>query len=127
MWEDVLLLQFHDILPGSSIGKVYEDAHAISARSHERLKTFISEGIRALHSGKSFDHPVYAVFNAGAFEREEWLEFEAKYRDMRPVDAEGKEYPKQFWLDKVRVKVKLPAWGFAYVYWRAGDGYLDDA
>ena len=127
VWEDVLLLQFHDILPGSSIGKVYEDAHAISARSHERLKTFISEGIRALHSGKSFDHPVYAVFNAGAFEREEWLEFEAKYRDMRPVDAEGKEYPKQFWLDKVRVKVKLPAWGFAYVYWRAGDGYLDDA
>jgi alpha-mannosidase len=31
MWEDVLLCQFHDVLPGSSIGMVYEDAASIYA------------------------------------------------------------------------------------------------
>ncbi len=122
VWEDTLLLQFHDILPGSSIGKVYEDAHAISARSHKRLNEYIASGIQTLHTGKSFDHPVYAVFNPCAFEREEWLEFDARYKDTRALDADGEEYPARFWLDKVRVKVKLPAWGFAYVHWQPGRG-----
>ena len=29
MWENVLLCQFHDVLPGSSIEVVYEDASAV--------------------------------------------------------------------------------------------------
>lgn len=39
LWKEVLLHQFHDILPGSSIARVYEDAekafHAILEESHE--------------------------------------------------------------------------------------------
>lgn len=34
MWENVLLCQFHDVLPGSSIEMVYEDASAVYT-SHE--------------------------------------------------------------------------------------------
>ena len=33
LWEDVLLCQFHDCLPGSSIGMCYEDADAVSLNS----------------------------------------------------------------------------------------------
>ncbi|MCD6289975.1 MAG: alpha-mannosidase [Anaerolineae bacterium] len=40
-WENLLLLQFHDILPGSSIGQVYEEA----ARDHARIET-IARGLR---------------------------------------------------------------------------------
>jgi alpha-mannosidase len=29
IWENVLLCQFHDVLPGSSIEMVYEDARAV--------------------------------------------------------------------------------------------------
>ena len=29
-WEDLLLNQFHDVLPGSSIGMVYVEAHKVS-------------------------------------------------------------------------------------------------
>jgi alpha-mannosidase len=29
MWENVLLCQFHDVLPGSSIQMVYEDASKV--------------------------------------------------------------------------------------------------
>jgi len=31
MWENVLLCQFHDVLPGSSIEMVYEDASHVSS------------------------------------------------------------------------------------------------
>lgn len=33
LWEDVLLCQFHDVLPGSCIGMVYEDEH----RMHQQV------------------------------------------------------------------------------------------
>ena len=29
IWENVLLCQFHDVLPGSSIEMVYDDARAV--------------------------------------------------------------------------------------------------
>ncbi len=32
LWKDVLLNQFHDIIPGSSIARVYEEARALHAR-----------------------------------------------------------------------------------------------
>jgi alpha-mannosidase len=31
MWENVLLCQFHDVLPGSSIEMVYDDASHVHA------------------------------------------------------------------------------------------------
>ena len=37
VWKDTLLNQFHDILPGSSIGWVYKDAHALSKENLEKL------------------------------------------------------------------------------------------
>jgi alpha-mannosidase len=33
LWEDLLLMQFHDILPGSSVGELYEETHGM----HEAL------------------------------------------------------------------------------------------
>jgi alpha-mannosidase len=42
-WELTLLNQFHDILPGSSIASVYEDA----ARDHERIEAIASAVQRA--------------------------------------------------------------------------------
>ncbi len=38
-WENLLLLQFHDILPGSSIGEVYAEAAADHARTAETART----------------------------------------------------------------------------------------
>ena len=37
IWKELLILQFHDILPGSSIAWVYEDAEASYARMGEHL------------------------------------------------------------------------------------------
>lgn len=31
LWEDMLLCQFHDVLPGSAIGMVYDDAEKVQS------------------------------------------------------------------------------------------------
>ncbi|MCG8452336.1 MAG: hypothetical protein MI717_04030 [Spirochaetales bacterium] len=38
LWKNTLLNQFHDVLPGSSIAEVYEDAHRISEESLSQLQ-----------------------------------------------------------------------------------------
>ena len=50
LWEVLLLNQFHDILPGSSIGEVYTDSAKqfaelfASADLQNAVKTFLEEG-----------------------------------------------------------------------------------
>jgi alpha-mannosidase len=50
IWRDVLLNQFHDILPGSSIAMVNDDANASHTRSAGRLEGIIDGAITALSS-----------------------------------------------------------------------------
>jgi alpha-mannosidase len=48
LWQLLLLNQFHDILPGSSIGEVYVDAAADHARVLEGARTIAAEALAAL-------------------------------------------------------------------------------
>jgi alpha-mannosidase len=45
LWKDVLLQQFHDIIPGSSIAWVADDAEAAHARVAERLEAIIADAM----------------------------------------------------------------------------------
>ncbi|PZE69611.1 glycoside hydrolase family 38 C-terminal domain-containing protein [Curtobacterium sp. MCBD17_021] len=59
-WHTVLLAQFHDILPGSSIAWVYENAEAEYARVAEVLEDLIGTATTALAVGgaeRSADRP----------------------------------------------------------------------
>ncbi|MFD4959536.1 alpha-mannosidase [Microbacterium sp. NPDC058389] len=47
-WETVLLQQFHDILPGSSIAWVYQDAERNYAWVAQELEEIIGDSLRAL-------------------------------------------------------------------------------
>ena len=69
-WETILLNQFHDILPGSSIKEVYED-------SMEQYLEVLSNGQEILDastsgiSGKiALKTPSVVVFNQLGFERD---------------------------------------------------------
>ncbi|HNJ98561.1 MAG TPA: glycoside hydrolase family 38 C-terminal domain-containing protein, partial [Ilumatobacteraceae bacterium] len=53
LWKDVLLQQFHDIIPGSSITWVYEDAEAAHQRIAARLEAMIAEAMERLVPGPS--------------------------------------------------------------------------
>lgn len=47
-WERLLLCQFHDVLPGSSIGMVYDDAEEIYAKIKEDSKELLEDALGSL-------------------------------------------------------------------------------
>jgi alpha-mannosidase len=64
-WQTVLLQQFHDILPGSSIGWVHDQAEENYARVAEALEQVIAASIAAL-GGSGEDGPG-VVFNSSPY------------------------------------------------------------
>jgi alpha-mannosidase len=64
-WQTVLLQQFHDILPGTSIAWVHQDAEAAYARVAASLGTLIEESLAALAG----DGDEALAANAGPFAR----------------------------------------------------------
>ncbi|MDX3380994.1 glycoside hydrolase family 38 C-terminal domain-containing protein [Streptomyces niveiscabiei] len=65
LWKTVLLHQFHDILPGSSIAWVHREAEAEYARVAEELEELTAEAIDAL------GHGGLRVFNTSPYDRAE--------------------------------------------------------
>ena len=72
LWQTVLLNQFHDILPGSSIREVYEDAEADHARVAARATELRDAAIAALGEGEPAAAP--AALNLTPFARDEVVE-----------------------------------------------------
>jgi alpha-mannosidase len=65
-WRTVLLQQFHDILPGSSIAWVHREAEAGYARVEAALERVIIDSLTDLGSSTASDEGP-ALFNAGPF------------------------------------------------------------
>ncbi|KUN22894.1 alpha-mannosidase [Streptomyces antibioticus] len=65
LWKTVLLHQFHDILPGSSIAWVHREAEAEYARVAEELEALTAEAVAALGGGGA------RVFNTSPYDRAE--------------------------------------------------------
>jgi alpha-mannosidase len=77
LWKTVLLNQFHDILPGSSIHQVYEDAHAqlgevIVAASHLRERAI--DAVQATLGNATKTESRVLVVNTVGFARTEVVE-----------------------------------------------------
>ncbi len=64
IWKEVLLYQFHDILPGSSIQRVYTESQARYKMLAEQTEALIRERASALAGGKQ------AFFNSLSWPRE---------------------------------------------------------
>ena len=92
IWEKALTLQFHDILPGSSIKKVYDDSDEIYADCFARLKPLKAEAMRAIAQSASGD---VVVFNSLSRKRDDILWFDAPEGVTALRDAAGSEYPVQ--------------------------------
>ncbi|MFC4101319.1 alpha-mannosidase [Paenibacillus xanthanilyticus] len=69
IWKEVLLYQFHDILPGSSIKRVYDESLARYASMLERVEQLVDISYEAAARGAEGK----IVFNSLPWEREEWL------------------------------------------------------
>ncbi|MGI6701064.1 MAG: glycoside hydrolase family 38 C-terminal domain-containing protein [Christensenellales bacterium] len=68
IWEEMLLYQFHDILPGSSITRVYNECNQRYAEMLKMLESLQSELFKALSEGDGL-----SVINTTSFARNEWV------------------------------------------------------
>ncbi|MGW2865955.1 glycoside hydrolase family 38 N-terminal domain-containing protein [Streptomyces sp. NPDC001205] len=73
LWKSVLLHQFHDILPGSSIAWVHREARETYARVREELEGVVAHAVRALGGER---RP--AVLNASPYARGAVVEIAAE-------------------------------------------------
>ncbi|MET8824498.1 glycoside hydrolase family 38 C-terminal domain-containing protein [Streptomyces sp. NPDC004610] len=72
LWKQVLLHQFHDILPGSSIAWVHQEAEHTYARIHRRLERIVERAA----GGREDAGGRVAVLNAAPFARREVITVE---------------------------------------------------
>lgn len=68
-WKLLLLNQFHDVLPGSSIGPVYEDAYAHHEVIEHIANTISKKAIERISAAVSADSESLIVFNTLGFAR----------------------------------------------------------
>lgn len=74
-WRDVLLHQFHDILPGSAIERVNREAREMYARVEGELETLATELIRRLPASD----PAPAAINLTSFPRTEHVRHDGRW------------------------------------------------
>src|SRR5262249_24423357 len=90
IWKEALLYQFHDILPGSSITRVYDESRTryqvLLVQTYKLLGEAQAALIGALDT-QGFDKPVVAM-NSLSWDREEWVKVDGTWMKLR-VPAMG--------------------------------------
>ncbi|MBI2709551.1 MAG: alpha-mannosidase [Actinobacteria bacterium] len=82
IWKTVLLHQFHDILPGSSIAWVHREAEATYARLRDELGGLIETALATIAG-----QPTAVVANAAPHDRDEVVAVPAVVATDLPADA----------------------------------------
>ncbi|WP_274363165.1 alpha-mannosidase [Paenibacillus thermotolerans] len=86
IWKEVLLYQFHDILPGSSIKRVYDESLDRYAALLEQVERMIETSYRSAAGAAGAGdrkEPGVAVFNSLPWEREQWLKLDVEWLLLR--------------------------------------------
>lgn len=112
MWEKVLLNQFHDILPGSSIHEVYEVTKREYQELGEQIREMTEERLRALAgSGSSV-----MIFNTTGTSRNDLVNLgDCSARWL--VDMDGKAWPCQKTAEGTVAFVKnIPSKGYCVMH-----------
>ncbi len=86
-WKRILLNQFHDVLPGSSIHEVYEDATRIYAEIQELalpLRASLLTLLSARQGSPASTQPALLLANTLSWERTDPLQLSGNYRQFFP-------------------------------------------
>ncbi len=119
-WQTVLLLQFHDILPGSSIRRVYQEAEAMHSgviRSAQEIASAAKQSMGSKENG-------ITIFNSLSWDRKTLVELPAT---TSVVDASGKPLPLQNIAGTTFAEVKVPSCGWTTVYPQPGAPQADSS
>jgi len=92
-WEIILLNQFHDILPGSSIKEVYDVSKEEYEKILEKADQINQRALKTIASKIKVEDKSVIVFNTLSFERDEVIEFEFDgTKKLCLVDEDGNKY-----------------------------------
>ena len=80
LWKEVLLYQFHDIIPGSSIKRVYDETDVRYAYILDEIKRIEREAFEAVSGGKGS-----CYFNPSPFEFNGYIEKDGGYDYLRAL------------------------------------------
>jgi len=116
-WRRVCLCQFHDVLPGSSVGEVYREAETFYTQAREKATAALDAALDCvaghIETGARPGHPL-VVFNSLGWERSgPVLISENATKRLKVADADGRPMLVQktragwlFWAENV------PAYGY---------------
>ena len=104
-WKKLLLNQFHDILPGSSIGKVYEKARSDHRRILEEAGSLCAKALGAMTDGDGV-----TVFNSLSFERTCLVPLDERFA-AGAADTKGQRVPSERICGRIHALVALPPCG----------------
>jgi alpha-mannosidase len=79
IWKKTLLYQFHDILTGTSINRVFEESHADYKEMIDTLVIMCEKMKKELFSGEN----VVAFYNSSQFSRDEWVLNEDNWQKVK--------------------------------------------
>lgn len=125
IWRRALTLQFHDILPGSSIKKVYDDSEQIYEELFAEVAQLKQDAFAALAvpNGDGI-----TLFNSLSHKRDDIVYFAADPSVSGLRDPEGNVWPVQHLANVSCAFVKgIPAMGAVFMSFVAGQADLPDA
>lgn len=84
VWKETLLYQFHDILPGSSIKRVYDEIIPLYEENLEILNAYINKKISSIAKmiQKNSNNPSEMYMNFTSFQRDEWVNNGGKWKKI---------------------------------------------
>lgn len=108
-WRTVLLNQFHDILPGSSIARVYEEVEASYVEALEQALEVKEAAVKALTD----DSDALTVFNSLSWHRRVQVDLPVGWDGA--TDADGQPMTVQESCGKHTVELTVPACGWTSI------------
>ena len=91
IWKEVLLYQFHDVLPGSCIKRVYDESRERYKELYKQIQGVAAKLIDDMSSGESEE---YTAINPVDFARKEFIRVEDKWYSVDlPAMGAGKIAP----------------------------------
>lgn len=119
IWKDVLLNQFHDIIPGSSIGWVYKDAYELSEKNLNKLDLLQNNLISEILNTDTQDICLL-LLNSLSHQRNEVIEYPVD-RAYNVYTVEGDCLESCYQNNKLYFKIIIPAMGYICVFLKPTD------
>jgi len=114
IWKNMLLNQFHDILPGSSIDLVYRDAHRDSERHLNTLNGLQDAALKALH-GQAASSCTYLIYNTLSWDRICQVNLPAQKNLTSVENHQGHSLPVVRNGEYLTCRLQVPAMGYTTV------------